>query len=239
MSCFVKRPSNDFNFMSWQVASDVKVVDLQGNIPDCTIITSAPTNPIIQAQTSGDIDLVWSYPQGDATSYEVHMSDFPNTGFSLLGTVIDSEATISGLGANVTKYFKVRALGSALSAFSPVVGATTFIDDSLSLDVLTLTGIVQTTIQVEWDYQLIQKETFLEWSTDETFATVDGSTTLPKGTNVFLVENLTANTEYFFRIQGTSMSNYYRINSLDAAVFIASQNNQVISNGNGAIIIQG
>lgn len=239
MACFIRRPSNDFNFATWQVGSDVLVSDLVDDIPNCTLTASAPTNPIAQAQTTGDIDLTWSYPDGQASAFEIWISNSPVTGFSLLGTVTETKAIISGLSPSDTKWFKVRALGALTSAFSPEVSDTTYITQDLSLSILTLTGLSQTSVRMDWSYNLIDKDTELDWSQDITFGSIEGATIIGKGVGTYTIpDTLTANVAYYFRLNGITMSNYYKQETITTFLYIVDQNGNNIIDGSGNRLIQ-
>jgi hypothetical protein len=99
------------------------------------ITTGAFGAPTLLATATGisQISLSWS-AVADATSYEIHRS-FLNSAFTLLGTTSATTFPDSGLAADTTYLYKVRAIGnSQTSAFSSVDPATTtsFTDATLT-----------------------------------------------------------------------------------------------------------
>jgi hypothetical protein len=95
---------------------------------------SAPTNLVASATSTSQVTISWSAVAG-AANYEIQRSTNINSGFTTLTTVAALTANDSGLTANTTYLYKVRAInGAALSAFSSIDPATTtiFTDDPLN-----------------------------------------------------------------------------------------------------------
>ncbi len=94
---------------------------------------AAPSLLTATAASSSTVALKWT-PVLEAGGYEVYRSSL-NGPYALVLTTSASSATDSGLSADTTYLYKVRALGSGgVSAFTPIDPATTtiFTDPSLS-----------------------------------------------------------------------------------------------------------
>ncbi|HEX3068015.1 MAG TPA: fibronectin type III domain-containing protein, partial [Thermoanaerobaculia bacterium] len=101
---------------------------------------SAPTNVLATATSASLVTISWSAVAGAAT-YEIQRSlnfGAANNGFTTLTTTASLSVNNSGLTANTTYLYKVRAInGATMSAFSTIDPATTtiFTDDPLNTGV--------------------------------------------------------------------------------------------------------
>lgn len=101
---------------------------------------SAPANVVASATSTSQVTISWSAVAGAAT-YEIQRSlnfGAANNGFTTLTTTASLSVNNSGLTANTTYLYKVRAInGATMSAFSTIDPATTtvFTDDPLNTGV--------------------------------------------------------------------------------------------------------
>ncbi|HHV65407.1 MAG TPA: hypothetical protein GXX46_10105 [Peptococcaceae bacterium] len=100
-------------------SSTVNATTLAGNVPP------APQNLSVTVLNSTSISLTWSETVG-ATSYEIHTSSNLEGTYTRLVTVSSPAYTHTGLKANQTFYYKIRAINSnGAGSFSEAVHATT------------------------------------------------------------------------------------------------------------------
>jgi len=95
---------------------------------------AAPANLVASATSTSQVTISWAAVAG-AANYEIQRSTNISAGFTTLTTVAALTANDSGLTANTTYLYKVRAInGATTSAFSSIDPATTivFTDDPLS-----------------------------------------------------------------------------------------------------------
>jgi hypothetical protein len=95
---------------------------------------AAPANLVASATSTSQVTISWSAVAG-AANYEIQRSTNISAGFTTLTTVAALTANDSGLTADTTYLYKVRAInGATTSAFSTIDPATTtmFTDDPLN-----------------------------------------------------------------------------------------------------------
>ena len=114
-------------------------------------IPAVPTGLSATGQSSSQINLAWTSVDG-ATKYYVYRATSSGGTYTKLTTEpTDSGYTDTGLSANTTYYYKVKAVNSAgESAFSAVASATTSLGAPATPTNLTATGQSSSQINLAW-----------------------------------------------------------------------------------------
>jgi phosphodiesterase/alkaline phosphatase D-like protein len=170
-----------------------------------TGIPAAPSNLLATAVSTSEIDLSWTNNATDQTGFLIQRST-DGTNFTSLATVAANVTSFNdtGLTANTQYFYRVQATNAnGGSLFSNVASATTNTNMPAAPSNLMATAVSTSEIDLFWTNNATNQTGFLiQMSTDGiTFtqlATVAGNVTSFKNTG------LTANTQYFYRVQATN-----------------------------------
>ncbi|WP_368293240.1 cell wall-binding repeat-containing protein [Dehalobacter sp. TBBPA1] len=185
---------------------------------------TVPTNLTAAAASSSSIDLTWDTVDG-ATSYWVYRSQSSTTNFLKIATVTDVSYTNTGLCANTTYYYKIRAYNSSgTSTYTSAVSAKT---SAPTGEPLTPTGLEATTlsssqIELVWDPSTDAESyyVFRDTSASGSFTTKIATVK----TTTYTSTGLTAGKRYYFKVQaynsgfGTSSKSSYAYATTETAV---------------------
>lgn len=109
-----------------------------------------PANLQATAQSSDSILLTWN-PTQDATAYLVYRSSSPSGNLVLIDSPTTNSYTDTGLSADTTYYYSVRAsVGNVSSDLSNTISATTLQAAPESPSNFVATPVSSTTIELKW-----------------------------------------------------------------------------------------
>jgi titin len=176
---------------------------LTSSSASATTIPAAPTlSTTVTSQTAATIN--WTAVTG-ATSYSLSRStDLSNwTTIATLSPVAPATTppvtySDTTLSANTTYYYRLQAIdGSGNSDYSLIASATTLLGAPTGVAAQALST---TQIAITWPSEAGAFGYTLQEQSGSTWANVSGAGSLSSSTNLFLVNNLTANTSYSFRL---------------------------------------
>jgi chitodextrinase len=153
--------ANDYSYTAQTSSADCAKIGLYqagvlvwGTPPDVTTDTTAPTTPTnlaARAKTSTTVTLGWS-----ASTDNVAVSGYTvYSGASAVATVTETQATVSGLTANTTYSFTVRARDAAgnLSAPTAALNVTTALPDTTAPTAptgLAASSVTSSSVSLSW-----------------------------------------------------------------------------------------
>jgi hypothetical protein len=171
-------------------------------------VPGTPGTPTASNVTASSLSLSWTASSGTVTNYQIERATgATSTSFTQVGTSTTPSFNDSGLAANTTYRYRVRATNSAgNSAYSAITNVTT---SSTTPQVPgtpgtpTTSNVTSSSVTLSWtastgtvtNYQ-IERAT---GATSTTFTQV-GTSTTPTFTNT----GLTANTTYRYRVRATN-----------------------------------
>jgi endo-1,4-beta-xylanase len=171
-------------------------------------VPGAPGTPSASNVTQTSLTLSWPASSGTVTNYQIERATGENsTSFTQVGTSTTTSFNNTGLTANTTYRYRVRATNSAgNSAYSPITNVTTGGGTGQppgAPGTPTTSNVTATSVTVSWpassgtvtNYQ-IERAT---GATSTTFTQVGTSTTTS-----FTNTGLTANTTYRYRVRATN-----------------------------------
>jgi fibronectin type 3 domain-containing protein len=183
-------------------------------LPDAPTI--APANLTATATSSSDIDLNWVYTPTDAIGFKIERSTDGGVNFAphRITTTPATTFTDSGLDANTTYHYKVRAYnGSGDGPFSNVASATTFPPAPAAPANLIATAVSASQIDLTW----------ADGSNNETSFRVERSTN--GGMTFTEIDQVAANTTSYSDTGLNSATTYhYRVRAHNAGGFSAYSN---------------
>lgn len=167
-----------------------------------------PTNLVATPDGATEVDLAWDDNSGIETGYEIERSTTQGSGYALIHTTAANVETYSntGLTANTTYYYRIRAVGGTLySTYSNEDDATT----TPALEVptgLAATPVTSTQINLTWD----------DNNSNETGYEIERSTT--SGSGFSLIHTTAADATSYNNTGLTAATTYYyRLRSINAA----------------------
>jgi PA14 domain/Glycosyl hydrolase family 10/Fibronectin type III domain len=182
-----------------------------GNRFTGTTIPAAPTSLTASAASATQINVTWVDNANNETGFELDYSTSSTFASGVttvnLGANITG-ASVTGLAASTTYYFRVRSTNSAGdSANSSTANATTQAGATVPAAPSGVAAAVASSsqINVTWTDNSTNETGFeVDYSTSSTFAS--GVTTLTTGSNVTSrsVTGLAASTTYYFRVRATN-----------------------------------
>jgi hypothetical protein len=170
-------------------------------------VPGTPGTPTASNVTASSLSLSWTASSGTVTNYQVERATgATSTTFSQVGTPTSNSFNDSGLAANTTYRYRVRATNSAgNSAYSSITNVTTSATQTVpgTPGTPTTSNVTSSSVTLSWtastgtvtNYQ-IERAT---GATSTTFTQV-GTSTTPTFTNT----GLTANTTYRYRVRATN-----------------------------------
>lgn len=181
----------------------------------------APSNLSATAASATRIDLAWTDNSGNESGFEIEWSD-DGTTFTQLASVGEDGTSYehTGLTAETTYSYRIRAVNAVgSSAYSNVDAATTPPTPTVPSGPtgLTVTAVSATAIDLSWTDTADNEEGFaIEWSPDGSPASFTTLATVGVDVTSYTHENLTPETEYFYRVRAfnsTGVSGYSGVDS--------------------------
>ncbi len=177
-----------------------------------TTFLNSPNNLQASTASTSQINLTWtdnsSVESGYTIQYSTDSSLLTNSQTKTVATNATS-ASITGLSANTTYYFKVQATHSTLaaSAFSNIANAKTNTNPTAPNAPSNLTALAtsSSTINLSWTDNATDETGFtLEQATTSTFAAPVTTTTYAANITTATISGLTASTPYYYRVKATN-----------------------------------
>jgi hypothetical protein len=163
---------------------------------------NAPTNLSATAASQTQINLSWTDNSSNETGFKIERGT-DGISFSQIATVganVTTYQNTTGLSANTTYYYRVRAYNSQNSNYSNAASATTLPNPPSAPTNLNSSVISQTQINLSWTDNASNETGFkIERSTDGTnYNQID---TVGVNMNSYQNTGLTANTLYYYRVR--------------------------------------
>jgi hypothetical protein len=163
---------------------------------------NAPTNLSATAVSQTQINLSWTDNSSNETGFKIERGT-DGINFSQIATVganVTTYQNTTGLSANTTYYYRVRAYNSQNSNYSNAASATTLPNPPSAPTNLNASVISQTQINLSWTDNSSNETGFkIERSTDGTnYNQID---TVGANVNSYQNTGLTANTLYYYRVR--------------------------------------
>jgi predicted phage tail protein len=125
------------------------------------------------------------------------------TTFTVAANVTTFTNGNAGLAANVTYYYRIRALSLVSSAWSPTAIISTAVPARPTT--LAITSRTRTSVSLSWlDNSSNEASFVVQRSTSSTFTANLVSFTLPANSTSFVVDGLNPNTRYYFRVRAVN-----------------------------------
>jgi phosphodiesterase/alkaline phosphatase D-like protein len=170
-----------------------------------TGVPAAPSNLLATALSTSEIDVSWTNNATNQTGFLIQRST-DGTTFTQLATVAANVTSFNdtGLTANTPYFYRVQATNAnGGSPFSNVASATTSTGIPAAPSNLLATAVSTSEIDVSWANNATNQTGFLiQRSTDGT--TFTQLATVAANVTSFNDTGLTANTQYFYRVQATN-----------------------------------
>ncbi len=165
-------------------------------------VPSVPSNFTASAKSSSQISLSWSAVSG-ATSYSIYRATSSSGTYSLLTTVTSTAYTNTGLAANTTYYYKIRAGNNAgSSSYSAVANATTFAAIIPSIPT-NLTASAKSSSQIVLSWSAVSGATsYSIYRSTSSSGTYSLLTTVTS--TAYTNSGLAANTAYYYKIRAVN-----------------------------------
>jgi predicted phage tail protein len=173
-------------------------------------IPAAPTNPIASLINTGGVRFAWTDASTNETGFEVQRATNATFTTGLVTTTVAANATsldvTTGLAANTTYYFRVRATSaagpSAYATAAPIaVPAVPTAPDAIATAVLP-GGL---SVRVTWNDRSNNEGIFqLQRATDSAFTAGVVTQSLAANTTTFDDTGLAAGTTYFYRVRAVN-----------------------------------
>ena len=174
-------------------------------LPNAPQPPAAPTNLIAVALSDSEISLNWT-DNSDETGFEVERSPDGTTGWTNVGTTAANVNTFrnGGLTAQTRYVYRVRsARGGLFSAYTNPVGATTHntpVVVPAAPANLVATVASSSQINLSWNAANGLTGYKLEYADNVAFTNQKTETNILGTATTFAVQNLLANTPYYFRL---------------------------------------
>ncbi len=178
-------------------------VDIKGEVK-----LSAPKVFTGQKESASSVLITWN-PVRCALKYRLEYSTSPRFADGVTESVVFESAgtqTITGLSANTTCFFRIKALGNGEDVFDSDWSSSIYVVTLAELAVPTLTSATVLGC-TSVDFVLAPQEDALSYVVQYCVAPESGefdetnATSLDEYSNAFVVEGLTPDTQYLFRFQ--------------------------------------
>ncbi|MCG8401943.1 MAG: fibronectin type III domain-containing protein, partial [Firmicutes bacterium] len=171
---------------------------------------SAPADPSALSATAvstTEIGLTWQDNSTDETGFEIHRSLNATTGFSLVSTQAANVVSYNdtGLNANTTYYYKVRAVKSGLNSnFTATANATTNATTPTAPGTLTASPVSSTGLSLSWQDNS-DNETGFEIHRSLTAGSGHALvTTVAANVTTYTDNSLTSGTTYYYQVRAVN-----------------------------------
>jgi chitodextrinase len=173
-----------------------------------TQVPGTPGTPSASNVTSSSVSLSWAASSGTVSNYLIERATgATSTSFSQVGTSTSPSFTNTGLAANTTYRYRVRATNSAgTSAYSGIVNVTTSGSQSQvpgTPGTPTASNVTASSLSLSWSASSGTVSTYLieraTGATSTSFSQI-GTSTSPSFTNT----GLAANTTYRYRVRASN-----------------------------------
>ncbi len=167
----------------------------------------APANPGTTVVSTSQIDVSWTASAG-ALTYDLDYSTDATfaTGTTTVTGIAVTSQSVTGLGANTTYHFRVRAVN--VDGPSPNSAVVTGLTKPGTPTLGAFTNVTTSGVRVNWTPDANGQGGFaLDRATDNGFSQNFSTTTIANGAATSAdVSGLAENTQYFFRVRATNAS---------------------------------
>ncbi|UWG96939.1 cell wall-binding repeat-containing protein [Dehalobacter sp. DCM] len=180
---------------------------------------SSPANLTAKAISTNQIALSWPSSSG-ASSYAVYRSTSYNGAYTQIATAASTAYVNSGLSANTTYYYRVKAVNSTgASIYSSTASAKTTITVPNAPTNLKAVPVSSSQITLFWSPSSNTTSYLIYRATSSTGSyTLVASETLTTYTN----SSLSANTPYYYKIQAVNSAGYSSYSTVASATTLAA-----------------
>jgi len=204
-----------YNFVSWSdgggATHDVSTPQTNTTYTANYVaaLPSAPSNLSATAVSSSQINLVWADNSSNESGFRLQRATDSGFTQNLVTTNLGPNTTsaqATGLAANTTYYFRVRAVnGTALSAYTATASATTQAAVPAAPSGPTAVAVSASQINLSWTDNASNETGFqLQRATDAGFTQNLVTTSLGPNTTSAQATGLTASTTYYFRVRAVN-----------------------------------
>jgi hypothetical protein len=175
----------------------------EANATTLPALPKAPSN-LIATGSKGQINLVWADSSNNEAGFKIERKASPAGTFGLIATVGANVTSYSntGLGANATYYYRVRAYNaSGKSVYSNEANAATLSKPPKAPSNLVATAISSAKINLTWADSSNNEDGFKierRLSTDTVYTQI---ATVGAAVTSFSNTGLTTNSQYFYRVR--------------------------------------